>query len=116
MAETTPQKKRNQWPRQAKGGGKKSCMICKRPYRAKGYCFFHYKKWRQGDLPHSRYRTCSKPDCRIKVVRGGFCAKHYDETYKAAAVPTEAAPAAAATPAPAAAPAPAAPPTPAETT
>jgi hypothetical protein len=72
------------WPRQSKGGGKKACSVagCKRPYRAKSYCFFHFKKWRQGELPHSRYRTCSKPDCRVKVLKNGLCEKHHNETYK----------------------------------
>ncbi|MET0401572.1 MAG: vegetative protein [Cystobacter sp.] len=74
-------------PRGAKAGGKKACTVegCKRPYRAKSYCFFHYKKWRQGDLPHSRYRTCSKPECRTKTDKAGLCTKHYAETYKTAA-------------------------------
>lgn len=83
------------WPRKAKGGGQKACGVqgCKRPYRAKGYCFFHYKKWRQGELPHSRYRTCSKPDCRAKAAKGGLCEKHYGELYKAG-TPAAAAPAA----------------------
>jgi hypothetical protein len=49
------------------------------PYRAKGYCYFHFKKWRQGELPHSRYRTCSKPECRQKAVRHGLCEKHEAE-------------------------------------
>lgn len=33
--------------RAPRGGGVKACTAqnCKRPYRAKGYCFFHYKKW-----------------------------------------------------------------------
>ena len=85
MAEVAKKKNsRKSWPRVAKGGGTKTCGVgaCKRPYRAKGYCFFHYKKWRQGDLPHSRYRTCSKADCKAKVLKGGLCEKHYAETYK----------------------------------
>lgn len=75
------------WPRQAKGGGKKPCTVagCKRPYRAKGYCFFHYKKWRQGELPHSRYRTCSKENCRKKASKQGLCEQHLAEAKKAAA-------------------------------
>lgn len=104
MAEetATQAKVKKGWPRRAKAGGKKACTVleCKRPYRAKGYCFFHFKKWRQGDLPHTRYRVCSKPECRLKTVRGGLCEKHYDETYKAAPVAAADAPAAPAAKAP----------------
>lgn len=87
------------WPRRAKGGGEKACTAngCKRPYRAKGYCYFHYKKWRQGELPHSRYRVCSKPECRAKATRHGLCDKHFAETYKSGSAEAPA-PAAAATP------------------
>lgn len=92
--------KHKKWPRQAKGKEGAACGVsgCKRPYRAKGYCYFHYKKWRQGELPHSRYRTCSKAECRKKAFKGGLCEQHYGELYKkveAGAV----APAAAPTPA-----------------
>jgi hypothetical protein len=86
--------KHKKWPRLAKGGGAKACGVanCKRPYRAKGYCYFHYKKWRQGELPHSRYRTCSKAECRKQVVKGGLCAQHLAErTKKEAAAGGEAA-------------------------
>ena len=78
--------------RVARGAEGKHCSVanCKRPYRAKGYCFFHYKKWRQGELPHSRYRSCSKPECRGKAGKAGLCEKHFAEVYKKA----EAAPAA----------------------
>jgi hypothetical protein len=78
------------WGRVTKGGADNHCGVegCKRPYRAKGYCYFHFKKWRQGELPHSRYRTCSKADCRLKAVRHGLCEKHEAEVYgKAAAEP-----------------------------
>ena len=86
--------KRKTAPRTAKGNGKKTCSVagCKRAYRAKSYCFFHYKKWRQGDLPHSRYRTCSKAECRKPVSKGGLCTTHYAEHFKK---PDAAAPAAA---------------------
>lgn len=84
MAEAQTTQKLTHWPRIAKGNGKKACTVegCKRPYRAKSYCFFHFKKWRQGDLPHSRYRTCSKADCRVKTFKAGLCEKHHGETYK----------------------------------
>ena len=81
MPATTPQKKG--WARPVKGGPDSACTVegCKRPYRAKGYCYFHFKKWRQGELPHSRYRTCSKADCRQKAVGHGLCEKHGAEAH-----------------------------------
>jgi len=55
------------------------CRIegCKRPYRAKGYCNVHYKKWRRGELGKARYKTCSEEGCRAKVYRWGLCEEHY---------------------------------------
>ena len=85
MPATTPRKKKapqkKGWARRAKGSPENACAVegCKRPYRAKGYCYFHFKKWRQGELPHSRYRTCSKAECRQKAVRHGLCEKHEAE-------------------------------------
>jgi hypothetical protein len=89
------------WPRVAKRGGTLSCSVagCKRPYRAKSFCYFHYKKWRQGELPHSRYRVCSKPECRKRVVKHGLCEQHLAEGKTAAAPAAPAAPAAEAKPA-----------------
>ncbi len=70
-----------------KGSGKKTCTVegCKRGYRAKGLCFFHYKKWRRGELEKRppRYDTCGKPECRKKVAAHGLCAEHYDAWKKA---------------------------------
>ena len=47
----------------AKSAGKKACKVagCKRAYRAKGFCFFHYKKWRRGELEATprRWNACS---------------------------------------------------------
>jgi hypothetical protein len=100
-AKKTPKKKAPA----AKGRGKKTCSVpgCKRAYRAKGLCFFHYKKWRRGELEAQprRYVTCSKPECKKKVVAHGLCQEHYDAWKKSrkknqgAAAPAEA-PAAAA--------------------
>jgi len=89
-SEKAPEKKG--WGRQPKGGPDNACSVegCKRPYRAKGYCYFHFKKWRQGELPHSRYRTCSKAECRAKAVRHGLCEKHEAETYGKAPAETAA--------------------------
>ena len=99
MAETKKStNKLKKWPRVAKGGEGTACSVqgCKRPYRAKSYCFFHYKKWRQGELPHSRYRTCSKAECRTRVMKGGLCEQHLAEVKKPGAAAPAAAPAAAA--------------------
>jgi len=68
-------------------GREKSCTVegCKRGYRAKGLCFFHYKKWRRGELEKRapRYDTCGKAECKKKVVAHGLCADHYDAWKKA---------------------------------
>jgi hypothetical protein len=49
---------------------------CKRPYRAKGYCIMHYRMWRHGELPKTRYKTCTKEGCNKKRVKGSLCAEH----------------------------------------
>jgi hypothetical protein len=78
MAETKTKKS----PPKAKGKGGKPCSIagCKRAYRAKGLCFFHFKKWRAGELETkpARYKTCAKPDCKKKVFGHGMCKDHFD--------------------------------------
>ena len=60
-----------------------SCKIegCKRPYRAKGYCGTHYKRWRAGELPKPRFKICSGEECQKPMIeRGrGLCQEHYDE-------------------------------------
>src|SRR5262249_43999789 len=75
------------WGRRPKGSPDTACSVegCKRPYRAKGYCYFHFKKGRQGERPHSGYRTGSKAGGRAKPVRHGLCEKHEAETYGKAA-------------------------------
>ncbi|HZA52329.1 MAG TPA: vegetative protein [Myxococcaceae bacterium] len=95
----TESRKKKLW-RTPRGGADKTCSVegCKRPYRAKSFCFFHFKKWRQGELPHGRYKTCSKAECRKPMFRRGLCEAHFNEALKKT---TEAAPAA---PPPAAAP------------
>ncbi len=84
MAETTKTKKKAPAP---KAGGKKTCGVegCKRAYRAKGLCFFHYKKWRRGELEKkpARYDTCSKPDCKKPVKEHGLCEEHFTAWKKA---------------------------------
>ncbi len=100
MADTDTAKKTKKKAPTAKGGGKETCKVagCKRAYRAKGLCFFHYKKWRRGELPDRprRYATCSKEGCKKKVVAHGMCQEHYDawkasrKSAKLAAAPAEA--------------------------
>jgi hypothetical protein len=84
MAEKIPTKKKA--PR-AKGGGKKACAVqgCKRAYRAKGLCFFHYDQWRRGELESKkpRYDVCSKPDCKKAVKEHGLCEEHFTAWKKA---------------------------------
>ena len=99
MAETTTAQRRKTRAPQAKGNEGLKCQIegCKRAYQAKGYCFFHYDKWKEGALPKSRYKTCSKEGCKKKVTAHGLCAEHQKK--KAGEAPAAAA-TAAPTPAP----------------
>ena len=62
----------------------KKCRIagCKRAYRAKGYCATHYKAWRQGKLPKSRYKTCSAEECLKPVHQRGLCEEHFQASLK----------------------------------
>jgi hypothetical protein len=107
MTDTTKKTKAKTTAPKAQGGGKKACTVqgCKRAYRAKGLCFFHYKKWRRGELEGTprRYVTCAKPECKKKVAGHGLCQEHFDAWKKArkknqgaeaAAAPAPAAPAA----------------------
>lgn len=96
MAETNQQRRKTHAPK-PKGGGEKKCSIegCKRAYQAKGYCFFHYDKWRGGELPKARYKTCSKEGCLKKVVAHGLCAEHQPKKAGEAPAPAPAAPPAA---------------------
>jgi hypothetical protein len=77
MAETTEQRRKTHAPK-AKGAEGKKCSVenCKRAYQAKGFCFFHYDKWKAGELPKGRYKTCSKEGCLKKVTAHGLCAEH----------------------------------------
>ena len=106
MAEKTTKKhkgsKAKKWKRAAKGGGKLSCSEkgCKRPYRAKGFCYFHYQKWRRGELPHARFKSCNAEKCVKKQFKAGLCQIHYNESQakKAGATAPAPAPVAPATP------------------
>lgn len=68
---------------------KKTCKVkgCKRPYRARGYCTTHYLRWRKGEMPKARYKTCNhgvkklkngeRKECMKKVFRAGLCEEHF---------------------------------------
>jgi len=81
-------------------GKAQQCKIegCKRAYQAKGYCFYHYDKWKGGELAKARSKTCSKEGCHKKVAAHGLCAEHQKkktgETAPAAAPAAPAMPAA----------------------
>jgi hypothetical protein len=81
MAETTTAKPKGKAPA-AKSGGKKTCTVqgCKRAYRAKGLCFFHYKKWRRDEIEGrpARFGTCHKENCRKKIAGHGMCEEHFN--------------------------------------
>lgn len=58
----------------------KNCKIagCKRPYRAKGYCNVHYRKWRHGEMEvKPRYRLCGEENCKKPTFKKGYCEQHY---------------------------------------
>ena len=96
MAETTTQRRKTSAPApKGKEGMKCGIEGCKRSYQAKGYCFFHYDKWKSGELPKGRYKTCNKEGCLKKVTAHGLCAEHQPKKEGAAAAPAaSAAPAA----------------------
>lgn len=82
MPETKKTRKNARKPPQAKSNGKKTCTVagCKRAYRAKGLCYFHYAKWRRGEMEAKprRWKACSKEECKKKVLAHGLCQEHYD--------------------------------------
>lgn len=67
----------------------KKCKVegCKRPYRAKAYCIMHYRLWRHGELPKSRYKICTKEGCKKPRAgtSGSVCAEHAAGAEKPAA-------------------------------
>lgn len=76
-AKKKPVKKKAAKPATPRSEKKCSVAGCKRPYRAKGYCRIHYKKWRTGEYGHVRYNVCSKEGCRKATLRGGMCLEHW---------------------------------------
>jgi len=58
----------------------KTCRMdgCKRPYRAKGYCNVHYRKWRRGEMESpGRYKICGEENCKKPMFKKGMCEAHY---------------------------------------
>jgi hypothetical protein len=87
MAETTAQRRKTAPQPKGKEGLKCQTEGCKRAYQAKGYCFFHYDKWKGGELPKARFKTCSKEGCKKKVTAHGVCAEHQKKKGGEAAAP-----------------------------
>ena len=72
---------------------KGSCKAkdCAREAIAKHYCRKHYRLWKAGEMPKSRYKTCTFEKCRKKRFRLSLCEEHYKaKTGKGAAAPTAA--------------------------
>lgn len=59
-------------------GAKGTCKFsgCSGDAVGKGYCKRHYRKWKRGELPKARYKTCHHPGCRKRQERAGRCAEH----------------------------------------
>ncbi len=61
--------------------GTKKCSIenCKRPYRSKGYCDVHFKKWRAGEIEghKPRYKICKEENCKKPMFKKGMCEQHF---------------------------------------
>ena len=74
----------------------KHCRMegCKRPYRSKGFCNVHFRKWRRGEIEgvKSRYKICGEEKCRKPMFRKGMCEEHYTAwtTARKAAAPAAA--------------------------
>jgi hypothetical protein len=58
---------------------KGSCKAkdCAREAIAKHYCRKHYRLWKAGEMPKSRYKTCTFEKCRKKRFRLSLCEEHY---------------------------------------
>jgi hypothetical protein len=56
---------------------------CKRTYRAKGYCTYHYALWRHNEFGNARYKQCGDTSCTKPqlVSHFGYCEEHYQNYY-----------------------------------
>jgi len=54
---------------------------CEKEVRAKHYCDRHYRKWRQGEMPKPRYKTCNAENCRKPQHDRGLCEAHWAEKF-----------------------------------
>jgi hypothetical protein len=72
---------------------KGSCKAkdCAREAIARHYCRKHYRLWKAGEMPKSRYKTCTFEKCRKKRFRLSLCEEHYKaKTGKGATAPAAA--------------------------
>lgn len=69
----------------------RACSVpgCERPYLAKGWCKFHYRRAYEGRQldapPRGTVRTCSVEDCDQPTNAKGMCPRHYAEAKRRAA-------------------------------
>jgi len=77
--------------------GKGNCKAndCAHEAVAKSYCRKHYRLWKAGEMPKSRYKICTAEKCRKPRYRGSLCEAHYAAAHgkkaEAAAAPAPAA-------------------------
>lgn len=92
--EAEPEKKHKAYHASSKSREELSCKIkkCKRSYKAKGYCTFHYKEWRNGKFGMARYKTCGHMECKkpMSLNRHGYCEDHFQAIYVKGTVTTAA--------------------------
>ena len=50
---------------------------CEKEVRAKRYCDGHFRKWRKGQMPKPRYKTCHEENCRKPQHDRGLCEAHW---------------------------------------
>ncbi len=62
---------------------KGSCKApdCDKEVRAKQYCNVHYRKWRRGEMPKPRYKTCNAENCLKPQHDRGLCESHWSEAF-----------------------------------
>ncbi len=58
---------------------------CNHEVIAKGYCRKHYRLWKAGEMPKSRYKICTGENCRKPRFKGSLCEGHWTTAHGKAA-------------------------------